>query len=990
MELHFGKLPEQLSLERLQEELNPFMEDLDITLWDCQKPRNKNYAFVTFLEKTDANRFLDAHGKQPREQQLDDSGNDEKQPRKQQLDDSGNNEKQPVRSLDLARLNFLNTDIFVGKSNRGVNKSAIKRLKRKKATNDHQPHSEPRERSSTLECKSTHISCGHIMFRTENSLAFIEQTRFQRLLSVKFGRRSLIITLCSDSWMNISHREVEGWIMNDSNNTLTLILRRPPRCYVKVNSLRRGSNYERHSSISVWPDHSEYVASCRSYQLKLLEENYATILRFLLPIETVSVVESSLDIVTTPRPFYEDYPTSNQVFEQEMRILERPDSPLPFPFRFLVQALVSNAKLHPATASEFLTILKKVIVQAQSSGEPSPVTVESLKVLSDIPALDPGMQAVKVDAQELLDRATLSEIELRGKFSNRDPIYGASLTNNHVFVFKAIVTPTSIIFEGPEPENMNGVLRMYLRYSDYFLRVTFCDEDGEKIRFNPKVSNEAVYNRYRGVLKEGIKIAGRSFMFLAFPHSSLRSNSAWFVAPFKDDDQVLQDNTTIVNTFGDFSQVRTPAKCAARIGQLFSETPYSVSLAECGIRVDYINDVKSSDNSRVFSDGVGTISWNAVKELRARLPQRAKNATCFQIRLGGIKGMLSLDSSLVGKVILIRKESMEKFPSKMMDELGICDMASKPLPLYLNRQTIKIMEDMGSKHKWFLDQQRKAVRGLQKANRVPPVTSSFLKSQRIGTTMDFPWLIKRLNNQGINFQSDRFLKSIVEHAILRELRALKYRTRIRVTQGVTLFGIMDEFSFLEEGEIYVAYDKNHYIFSGRGCIPIRDGTVLITRSPALHPGDVQIVQHRTPPARHPLLALRNCVVFSQKGNRDLPSQLSGGDLDGDLFSILWDAGAIPQRDFSPADYPRIKPAELDRDVTQDDIADFFVNFMKTDNLGLIAIRHQIMADIQSAGTQDPTCKVLAGLHSEAVDYSKSGQCVSMRKIPKRPKTRPDL
>ncbi|EEY19582.1 RNA-dependent RNA polymerase [Verticillium alfalfae VaMs.102] len=98
---------------------------------------------------------------------------------------------------------------------------------------------------------------------------------------------------------------------------------------------------------------------------------------------------------------------------------------------------------------------------------------------------------------------------------------------------------------------------------------------------------------------------------------------------------------------------------------------------------------------------------------------------------------------------------------------------------------------------------------------------------------------------------------------------------------------------------------------------------------------------RTPPVGYPLRDLRNCIVFSQHGDQDLPSQLSGGDLNGDQYNIIWDRQACPKRFFASADYSRITPTELNRQVTRDGKAGFFVDFMKSDMLGMITTEHLI-------------------------------------------------
>lgn len=123
-----------------------------------------------------------------------------------------------------------------------------------------------------------------------------------------------------------------------------------------------------------------------------------------------------------------------------------------------------------------------------------------------------------------------------------------------------------------------------------------------------------------------------------------------------------------------------------------------------------------------------------------------------------------------------------------------------------------------------------------------------------------PWLIHELCDIGLSYEKDDFLRNTVEMCVLAELRELKHRSRIRVEQGVTLYGIMDETDYLAEGQIYCStYNEDR--------LSILTGSVVITRCPALHPGDVQCVQAVDVPPGSPLRALHNCVVFSQKGAR---------------------------------------------------------------------------------------------------------------------------
>lgn len=184
---------------------------------------------------------------------------------------------------------------------------------------------------------------------------------------------------------------------------------------------------------------------------------------------------------------------------------------------------------------------------------------------------------------------------------------------------------------------------------------------------------------------------------------------------------------------------------------------------------------------------------------------------------------------------------------------------------------------------------------------------------------------------------------------------------------------MDESGILKEGEIYCSTHNE----AGP---KILTGSVVITRSPALHPGDVQCVTAVDVPADNLLRSLHNVVAFSSHGQRDLPSQLSGGDLDGDLYNIIYDDTLYPKLNSEPADYPTATPIDIGRPVERSDMTDFFIQFMVNDNLGLIATLHQILADQSPLGTFDPECTKVAGMHSTAVDFSKTGIPVCILRI----------
>ncbi|KAK4640048.1 hypothetical protein QC761_0087900 [Podospora bellae-mahoneyi] len=520
---------------------------------------------------------------------------------------------------------------------------------------------------------------------------------------------------------------------------------------------------------------------------------------------------------------------------------------------------------------------------------------------------------------------------------------------NSTRIFRVLISPRRITLHGPELETKNRILRKFDGKADFFFRVQLCDENGQDLLFNPTISLDTVYSRFKSILRKGIAVAGRQYKFLGFSHSSLRAHSLWFSAPFYHEGK-LQIPEYIIEQLGDFAPIRSPARCATRIGQAFTETPYSVSLVDNGVQTSEIPDVER--NGRVFSDGVGVLSPQTAEAIHAAIPESKGKPTCFQIRWAGAKGMLSLDTELGGSQICI-PPSMKKFESPDEANLDICDMASKPIPMMLNRQMIKILEDMDAPPWWFLELQRKEVNHLRAITRTVSSTASFLAMKDIGESIRLPHLLRQTESMGVGYRQDLFLCSVVETALLKEIKLIKHKARIPVPKGITQFGVMDE------------TDPWHR-------------TPAISSSPTT--------------SSLPRAILSCSVVFSQRGDRDLSSILSGGDLDGDIYNIIWDEAIVSQvRSFSPADYPCLPIVELGRKVEAADMIDFFVDFISQDCLGVIATWHMILADLAPQGTHDSDCVKLAELHSQAVEFSKTGRAVNLRELPKTPRQgRPHL
>src|ERR1700761_111944 len=124
---------------------------------------------------------------------------------------------------------------------------------------------------------------------------------------------------------------------------------------------------------------------------------------------------------------------------------------------------------------------------------------------------------------------------------------------------------------GPYADRSNRVVRSFPGYERQFLRVSFADEVGMKIQYDNEIDNkELVEERVRGILRDGLSIAGRQFQFLAYTMSGLRDHSVWFLEPFRYKQKFI-DAESIRTELGDFTGlIQYPSLYGARLSQAFS------------------------------------------------------------------------------------------------------------------------------------------------------------------------------------------------------------------------------------------------------------------------------------------------------------------------------------------------------------------------------------------------------------------------------------
>ncbi|XP_042502457.1 probable RNA-dependent RNA polymerase 1 [Macadamia integrifolia] len=545
-----------------------------------------------------------------------------------------------------------------------------------------------------------------------------------------------------------------------------------------------------------------------------------------------------------------------------------------------------------------------------------------------------------------------------------------SLDSGLVYVRRVQITPSKVYFCGPEVNVSNRVLRKYPNYIDNFIRVSFVDEDLDKMHstdLSPRTSSGSeerrtgIYKRILSTLRNGIVIGEKRFDFLAFSSSQLRDNSAWMFA--KTDDGLTA--AMIRDWMGDFRGIRNVAKYAARLGQSFSSSKETLNVDEDEVESIHDIELERGQMKYVFSDGIGKISDDFARRVATKCGIKSSFPSAFQIRYGGYKGVVAVDPTSTMKLSL--RKSMCKYESQntSLDVLAW----SKYQPCFLNRQLITLLSTLGVKDRVFQERQKQAVDELD------AILTDSLRAQEALELMspgENSNVLREMLMCGYEPHAEPFLSVMLQTFRAAKLHELRTKTRIFVPNGRSLMGCLDETGTLEYGQVFVQVSSVGRMFGGSESDQkkrIIEGNVVVAKNPCLHPGDVRVLQAIDVPALNHMV---DCVVFPQKGERPHPNECSGSDLDGDIYFVSWDPALIPPRQIQPMEYVPAKTISMDHDVTIEQVEEYFTNYIVNESLGIIANAHTVFADKEVDGAESDKCIKLARLFSIAVDFPKTG------------------
>ncbi|KAL4130025.1 hypothetical protein PRIC2_006031 [Phytophthora ramorum] len=426
---------------------------------------------------------------------------------------------------------------------------------------------------------------------------------------------------------------------------------------------------------------------------------------------------------------------------------------------------------------------------------------------------------------------------------------------------------------------------------------------------------------------------------------------------------------------GAFTELESFAKYLKRLGQAFSSTKETFRVNQSVL--DY--PVKDIENELyTFTDGCGEIAPIGAESIKETL-HLGYTPSAFQIRLGGAKGVLVVsdlaNTNVSREDSVVLRESMSKFKSNhTMLEIVACAGKSEA---YLTRQSVLILNDLGINEEVFLEMQEEFLSDLRSF--IASNDGAYFELKGV-LPPSIIWSVDVLIGQlGVKVLVDDFLSSLARTIYHYRLANTVMRARIPIAKGRTLMGVADFTGTLAYGEVFVQYSETDEDTGIDRAVTLDSIDVAVHRSPCHHPGDIRVLRCRADVPLQ-LRQLKDCIVFPSQGPRPHPDECTGGDLDGDMFVVIWDKRLIPSRaqvqepmtfdeesggDTSP------RGGEYHQSTDDEGLVDFYVHSIQDDILGVASNAHLALCDASRGGSFGENAKILAQICSKQVDSLRS-------------------
>lgn len=437
-------------------------------------------------------------------------------------------------------------------------------------------------------------------------------------------------------------------------------------------------------------------------------------------------------------------------------------------------------------------------------------------------------------------------------------------------------------------------------------------------------------------------------------------------------------------------------------------------------QIHIIDDLKATETGEPLTDGCGSISLTAMKEVRNCLGLDY-TPIAIQGRIGAAKGLWILRPPTQNEFGEDRhiwlSQSQIKFDCHLEDPdqrvLEVLAISKAPKAGSLNNQLIQVLHHNGVPNSVLanvvlanIDEQ---IKGLPDALKDGVSTIRWLiannlqiltleeRQLRGRDICQFPRLlgekIRFLIEAGRNPSTCPMLASLLKEIpekVLSRFGGEKFH--IQVPKSTYVFCVPDLTRTLGPGEVYLRFSDR---YAGEEWERPRTvvGEVLVGRNPAYTSSDVQKVLA----IDHPDLeewGVTDVIVFSTNEKiRSLASLLSGGDFDGDKIWVFWDPEIVGPYKAKPESIPNIEEfLDLDGKVTVSDVVDKLCIYNAAHHQ---IIQHQLYRSLQQSLTgiasslfdevsyrksiDHPFAKTLAAVANASLDAPKQGYTIDSMK-----------
>ncbi|CAF4014973.1 unnamed protein product, partial [Rotaria sp. Silwood1] len=554
---------------------------------------------------------------------------------------------------------------------------------------------------------------------------------------------------------------------------------------------------------------------------------------------------------------------------------------------------------------------------------------------------------------------TNSFFNIEKEFLLIKPQWIPPIQTSYDYVPRIVLTPYGQYPRPLKPLRSNRILRQNTQFGssiEHFCRVILRDCDMTSIQHDLLNSWR---NQLKNILiKDGLIIGQYEFKLLLFSNSQFRDKSLYFYRQYK---QNTANN--ILQWMGNFNHEKSIGTRIARMAQCFTSTIEGINLRHNQL---ICIDDKYDENKRCFTDGCGEISSSLLRKQFNLVNQQEfagkRLPSVCQIRCGGLKGVLIEAPDLQGDIIHYRK-SQQKFQSNHL-VLELINY-SKPKPISFNRQAITLLEYMGIKTSIFVEFQNEWRKRLSMALICKKSAVSLLGK----TIHSYNW--EYIKQSGILIPQEPFIRSLLMTICRDRIQRLRDKTHIPLPMddGRMLYGVVDDTDSLNYGEVFIQISDE--TSNGEEKLEIiSDRSVIVTRMPCHHPGDIRVLRAVNKPRLHHLV---DCIVFPGKGPRPHSTEMSGGDLDGDEYWTCWNSKLINQirQVYEPAEYLSPEKPKVEGEHTLEMMVDFILDVLTNgDHVGILSRRH--LALCAQYSPHNRKALQIAQFISDALDFPKTG------------------